>query len=206
MGRARRDPRAERQRQDDAARRAARPAAADVGNAVDGSRRRRRRARPGPRACCRPASRRCRRVHCARPGCSPQEARSLLAKFGLGADHVERVGRRAVARRAHTRRARPAHGAGRELPRARRADQPPRPARHRAARAGARDVGGHAAARHPRPPLLDAVHITRTIEIALPSWRTRANNRPRLAGYSRENGWGRASGSDARLARPGTST
>ena len=62
-------------------------------------------------------------------------------------------GRRPVARRAHPCRARVAHGAGHELPRARRADEPPRPPGHRAARAGARHVGGHAAARDARSAL-----------------------------------------------------
>ena len=46
--------------------------------------------------------------------------------------------RLAVARRAHAGVARAAAGPGRQLPRARRADEPPRPARDRAARAGAR--------------------------------------------------------------------
>ena len=40
---------------------------------------------------------------------------------------------------------------GRQLPRARRADEPSRPARDRAARTGARRLRGHGAARHPRP-------------------------------------------------------
>ena len=66
------------------------------------------------------------------------DARSLLAKFGLGAEHVTRGRRHALARRAHAGRARPFRGAGRELPGARRAHQPPRPARHRAVGSGAR--------------------------------------------------------------------
>ncbi len=49
----------------------------------------------------------------------PQEARSLLAKFGLGADGRRAAGRRPVARRAHPSRARVAHGARHQLPRAR---------------------------------------------------------------------------------------
>ena len=97
MGRASRDPRAERQRQDDVARRAARPAAADIGIALDGTRRRRRRARPGPRAV-RRRRRRCSRVRerggllaAARLGrCSPSSASART--------HVGAARRRAVAR------------------------------------------------------------------------------------------------------------
>ena len=56
-----------------------------------------------------------------------------------------------LPRRAHAREPRAADGLGRELARARRADQPPRPAGDRAARDGARRLRRHAAARHPRP-------------------------------------------------------
>ena len=42
-------------------------------------------------------------------------------------------------------------GAGRQLPRARRADEPPRPPGDRAARVGAGELHGHAVARHARP-------------------------------------------------------
>ena len=52
--------------------------------------------------------------------------------------HVARPAAHALPRRAHPREPRAADGVGRELPRARRADQPPRPARDRAARDGAR--------------------------------------------------------------------
>ena len=79
------------------------------------------------------------------------DVRTLLAKFGLGADHV-------CARRADA--CRPASGPGprwrccrpgREPARPRRADEPPRPAGDRAARGGPRLLRGHGAARHPRP-------------------------------------------------------
>ena len=65
----------------------------------------------------------------AASGLVPNEARSLLAKFGLGADHVDAARRLALARRTHASVARAASARGRQLPRARRADQPSRPAR-----------------------------------------------------------------------------
>ena len=55
---------------------------------------------------------------------------------------------RAVTRRAHEGRARPAAGARGEPAGPRRADQPSRPAGHRAARGGARVVRRHGAPRH----------------------------------------------------------
>ncbi len=77
------------------------------------------------------------------------EARSLLAKFGLG--RVARAAPRlvAVAGRADPGRARSPRGAGHELPRPRRAHQPSRPARHRTTRTGPRHLAGDAAARDP---------------------------------------------------------
>ena len=65
------------------------------------------------------------------------EVRTLLAKFGLVADHVLRPAGDAVAGRADPRRPGAAAGARRQRAGARRADQPPRPARDRAARGGA---------------------------------------------------------------------
>ena len=110
--------------------------AARRGRRSSGPGRRRRRARPGPRRVRRRRAA-ARPLRGARAGSSPSEARSLLAKFGLGADHVGAAGRLALAGRAHPRVARAALGPGRQLPRARRADQPSRSARDRAARAGA---------------------------------------------------------------------
>ena len=75
-----------------------------AGDALARARRRRRRARPGARRAS-PATSRCSTRSCARPGCRRHEARSLLAKFGLGADHVGAARRVALARRAHARRA-----------------------------------------------------------------------------------------------------
>ena len=88
----------------------------------------------------------------ALPDWPDAEVRTLLAKFGLGAEHVHRAGRLAVPRRAHPRRAGPAAGPRGQPARPRRAHQPPRPASHRTARAGPRLVRRHRPARHPRPP------------------------------------------------------
>ena len=85
-------------------------------------------------------------------GMTQQDARSLLAKFGLESDAVARAAAQPLPRRAHPREPRAADGLRRELPRARRADQPPRPPGDRAARDRAGRLRRHAAARHPRPP------------------------------------------------------
>ncbi len=61
------------------------------------------------------------------------------------------AGRFAVSRREDAGRAGVVDGQRRQPARARRTDEPPRPAGHRAARAGARHVRRHAPARHPRP-------------------------------------------------------
>ena len=82
-------------------------------------------------------------------GLTVSEVRTLLAKFGLVGDHVQRpVGSlspgertRAVARLVDGQRRQPA--------RARRTDEPPRPAGDRAARAGARHVRRHASCSSP---------------------------------------------------------
>ena len=140
----------ERQRQVHVAGRAARRDAAHVGRAVArarawwsaGS------SRPASSS---PTSRTVLAAFLAATGMIVSDARTLLAKFGIGAEHVNRAGRVAVAGRTHPAGAGAADGEGLELPRARRADQPPRPARHRAARAGARHVRRHGAAGQPRP-------------------------------------------------------
>ena len=86
------------------------------------------------------------------PTWTPAEVRTLLAKFGLRADQVDRPvdelspGERTRAGLALLQ-ARGGQPAG-----ARRADQPPRPARHRAARGGAGVLRRRAAAGDPRPP------------------------------------------------------
>ena len=90
------------------------------------------------------------------PALASGEVRTLLAKFGLKADHVNRpVDELSPGERTRAG-AGAAAGAGRQRAGARRADQPPRPGGHRAARAGARVLRRHAAARDPRPA--DARH------------------------------------------------
>ena len=80
------------------------------------------------------------------------EVRTLLAKFGLTADHVLRPAETlSPGERTRAGAGAPAGARGQRAG-ARRADQPPRPAGDRAARAGAGRLRGHAAARHPRPP------------------------------------------------------
>ena len=69
-----------------------------------------------------------------RTGLAPVDARTLLAKFGLGAGQVGRAGVDALAGRAHAGAPRGASGARRQPARPRRADQPPRPRGRRAAR------------------------------------------------------------------------
>ena len=137
LGRAGRDRGPQRLGQDDAAARAARAAPARR-RASAGSGRASSSARWTRRAARSPASEPLLDAFIAATGLAVADARSLLAKFGLGADHVMRRAGHALTRRTHPRGARAVRGAGRELPRARRADQPPRPAGDRAARAGAR--------------------------------------------------------------------
>jgi ATPase subunit of ABC transporter with duplicated ATPase domains len=85
-------------------------------------------------------------------GLSEEDARTLLAKFGLGADHV----RRDVASLSPGERTRALLAllaARRQLPRPRRADEPSRRACDRGARASTRRLRRHRRARHARPPL-----------------------------------------------------
>ena len=110
---------------------------------LDGRRRAPRARRDRGRA--RPGARRVRGTRRAAPPLRGRERAACRTRrgrcsrsSGSGADHVTRPGRLALARRAHPGVARAALGAGRQLPRARRADEPPRPPRHRAARTGAR--------------------------------------------------------------------
>ena len=127
-------------------------AAAGVGSALDRPGRADRRDGPGPRAVRR------RRRRCWPPSRTStdlpiSESRSLLAKFGLGPDHLGRAGHDlSPGERTRAQLGR-AHGQRRQLPGARRAHQPPRHRGHRAARAGPRRVRRHAAAGVPRPPL-----------------------------------------------------
>ena len=86
--RTRRDRRRERKRQDDAARRRHRAAATRRRRTVARAGRDRRRARPGPRAFSGDAPLLARFETAS--ALVPSEARSLLAKFGLGAEHVAR--------------------------------------------------------------------------------------------------------------------
>ena len=143
--------RPERGRQDHAHRPAARPYDAGRGFRLAGRVGARGRDRPGPRPRrrARPAHRRGR----ARPpGLDarrrPDAARQVRA---AGRPRGPR-GRFAVPRRTHPRRARPAAGPRHQPARPRRADQPPRPARHRAARERARLVRRDARPGQPRPP------------------------------------------------------
>ena len=89
----------------------------------------------------------------ARTGLSRVDARTLLAKFGLRADHIGRRVLVAVARRAHARASRGAPGARREPARPRRADEPPRSRGGRAARKRARRLRRDARRRLARSPL-----------------------------------------------------
>ena len=89
----------------------------------------------------------------AATGMTLAEARSLLAKLGLGADDVGRSSASLSPGERTPGLARPAHGGGHQLAGARRADQPPRPGRHRAAGGGAGHLDRHAAGGQPRPAL-----------------------------------------------------
>ena len=80
------------------------------------------------------------------------QAQMLLGRFLFsGWDMHERAGLGAVGRRAAAARARAARRLGRELPRSRRADEPPRPREPRGARGRARGVPGHRSHRLARP-------------------------------------------------------
>ena len=148
--RARRARRPERLRQDDAARDAARPPRAEGRDDPARSRR-----RGGVLLTARGRARRTRlgarrgdvRHRPQAPGGA--EAARALPLLRLG--RAREAGRRAVGRRAQATRARDRRRVGRELPRARRADEPPRPRVARVARGGARGVSGHGAARLARP-------------------------------------------------------
>ena len=70
----------------------------------------------------------------ARTGLSPVAARTLVAKFGLGAESRPALVLVALAGRAHTRPPRGAPGARRQRARPGRADEPPRSRSRRAAR------------------------------------------------------------------------
>ncbi len=86
-------------------------------------------------------------------GLPAPDVRSLLAKFGLGAEHVQRAADSLSPGERTRGVARAALGARCQLPRPRRADEPPGPAGDRAARIGTRELLGHIARRHPRPDL-----------------------------------------------------
>ena len=86
------------------------------------------------------------------PDWPESEVRTLLAKFGLGSRARAATRIVAVAGRAHAGRSGVAAGPRGQPAGARRADQPSRPARDRAARAGRRLVPRHRAAGDARPP------------------------------------------------------
>ena len=117
-------------------------------DAAAGSQRRGGRARPGPshpRRCPRPR----RRLHAA-TGLPRDQARSQLAKFGLGAEAVGRPSS-SLSPGERTRAELAAFAAGRQFPRPRRADEPSGSPGHRAAGVGAAGVRRDAPARFPRP-------------------------------------------------------
>ena len=97
--------------------------------------------------------RRCSRRSSAVTGLEPVDARTLLAKFGLGADHVGRPwstlspGERTRAHLAELQ------ARERQPAAPRRADEPPRPRGDRAARDRAAGLRRHARRRLPRPAL-----------------------------------------------------
>ena len=109
----------------------------DEGTAALGPGVRGRRGRPGPGPVPRRRTPLLDAFGDAGPDLARADVRTLLAKFGLTADHVLRPAATALAGRAHPRRAGAAAGPRGEPAGARRADQPPRPARDRAAGAGA---------------------------------------------------------------------
>ena len=82
---------------------------------------------------------------------SVEAARSLLAKFDLGAEHLRTARGRAVAGRALPGRAGRAGRPGHQPPAARRADQPPGPGRHRGAGTGPGRLRRHPGGGQPRP-------------------------------------------------------
>jgi len=86
------------------------------------------------------------------PELTSGEVRTLLAKFGLKADHVTRPVDGLSPGGADARGPRAAASPRRERAGARRAHQPPRPPRHRAARTGTGFVHWHPAARDARSP------------------------------------------------------
>ena len=94
-----------------------------------------------------------------------REARSLLAKFGLGSGEVERSVRNAVSWRADTGTTGALDVQRHQLPCARRADQPSRPSRHRAARATLTSWNGTLLLVTHDRRLLDAVTLTATLEL-----------------------------------------
>ncbi len=81
------------------------------------------------------------------------ESRSLLAKFGLGPDHLSRAGQDlSPGERSRAQLGR-AHGHRRQLPGPRRAHQSPRHRGHRTARVRAQPVRRHPPAGVARPPI-----------------------------------------------------
>ena len=85
-------------------------------------------------------------------GLQRPQAQALLGRFLFsGWDDAREARRRALGRRAAAARARARRRLGRELPRPRRADEPPRPREPRGARGRARGVPGHGPARLARP-------------------------------------------------------
>jgi len=81
----------------------------------------------------------------------PAQAQNLLGKFLFSATRSRRSRSGALGRRAAAARPRGDRRLGRQLPRARRADEPPRPREREALEDGARGVPGLDPARLPRP-------------------------------------------------------
>jgi len=97
-------------------------------------------------------------------GLETREARSLLAKFTLGAGEVNRAFGTSL-RRTHASGAGAAHGQPHQLLRARRADQSSGPSSHRAARGGLATWNGTLLLVTHDRRLLDTVTLTRTLEL-----------------------------------------
>src|SRR5262249_25989052 len=165
LGRSPGDRRRERLGQDDAATCSARRARADLRHAPCRRLHGLRRAEPGPGPVRRRSAAGLRGGQRARADRGAYAAGEVRARGG----RREARGCAPVARRTHARRSRPARRDRRELPRARRADEPSRPRGDRGARALPRDVRRLPPGRDTRPALPgaavgDSYHLVVTIE------------------------------------------
>ena len=118
---------------------------------------------------------------------TPAEVRTLLAKFGLKADHTARPVDSLSPGGTHPGRPGPAAGPRREPAGPGRAHQPPGPARHRTARGGAGKLRRRAAAGHPRPPAAGKRAAGRALECGQRHGHRTDDRRRRSS--SNEHGW-----------------